>query len=157
MYHNRLPVGIGKARAPCPFYAFGSCSRGDACHFSHGGSSDSGPIPSPPQLKLGPKVPCRFFAAGNCTRGESCSFAHEESSTPSASGTPLSVPQPPAPDSPSKGPCPFFAKGNCRNGDACPFAHAGADHSNEGGDGPNRDELMFRVRAPTVRLRTVTD
>ncbi|KAK4100979.1 hypothetical protein N658DRAFT_426514 [Parathielavia hyrcaniae] len=146
---------VNKARAPCHFYARGSCSKGTACQFAHDGpggpsSSSSGAVSPASRGQVKSAAPCRFFAAGNCAKGQSCPFAHDSKDLPKPSSAPTSTTSAsllPAPhsqartDTRAQVACRFFAKGHCTNGDACPFAHdgggatEGADDQLEGPDG----------------------
>jgi hypothetical protein len=62
-----------RARAPCRFFAAGTCRNGDNCKFSHDQQVGAAQVAS----NGGPKKPCRFFARGVCQKGDSCSFAHD--------------------------------------------------------------------------------
>ena len=148
---NQLTVRTGrpqKPRVPCRYYALGSCSKGDACQFTHEGSDDSARSAAP-RLESSPRVPCRYFAGGLCAKGDSCSFAHEKSPQPSASVDLVPVPQLYT-DTRSQIPCQFFAKGYCRNGDVCPFAHSKMD-TMEGGD-QESEKVDLSVRCQTLVL-----
>ncbi|KAF5011131.1 hypothetical protein FDECE_2739 [Fusarium decemcellulare] len=74
-FHEARPAAPYRpriVREPCPFYARGACSWGDACRFSH----EAPPHPAPRQRS---RKPCHFFAKGHCKKGDLCTFSHEKS------------------------------------------------------------------------------
>lgn len=148
---GRTDAVLQKARILCRYHTRGSCSKGDACQFTHEGSGGSassfnialGPAPLP---EPSPRLSCRYFAGGNCAKGDSCPFEHGESPKPSASVNHLPLLQPHT-DSRSQLPCQFFAKGYCRNSDACPFAHSQMGRTEEEEE-QEPDEVLINVRCP---------
>ena len=63
------------AAAPrvCSFFLRGTCTKGDACVFSHE-APPGVTIPDAPAAK--PKRICTFFLRGACTKGDDCVFSH---------------------------------------------------------------------------------
>lgn len=73
----------------CKFFALGTCTRGEACAYSHevtsSGDPQSGPglsvpppgfttLPTSPAKTTG--IPCRFHLLGRCKKGADCLYEH---------------------------------------------------------------------------------
>lgn len=76
-------------RRACKFFALGTCTRGEACTYSHeitsSGDARSGPglsvpppssttLPTSPAKMTG--IPCRFHLLGRCRKGVECPYEH---------------------------------------------------------------------------------
>ena len=86
------------AKEPCLFYKTNSCTKGDACPYSHTG------VPQGPS-----RIVCKHYNTGTCGFGERCRNIH---ATPNKN----------APGC-TKVPCRFWAAGNCAKGGQCTFSH----------------------------------
>ncbi len=73
----------------CRFFALGTCSRGEACSYSHAVSSSSsippGAVTFDPRPRLTnttssaaetKRIPCRFHLLGRCNKGNDCPYEH---------------------------------------------------------------------------------
>lgn len=131
--------------APCIYFSRGTCTRGEACLFSHTPSTD----PLIPRFTAFPKAPCKFFLSGLCRNGDQCQFHHPPQNRnlnrnlhrPSAdvTGGPLTGTPPDSWRSQdgtswrsgartstlgfASSPCKFFVQGRCTKGAQCPFPH----------------------------------
>ncbi|CAF9924986.1 hypothetical protein IMSHALPRED_006344 [Imshaugia aleurites] len=76
-------------KKPCKFFALGTCTRGQACTYSHEVASSgnfgsrAGPFVPPPHSATSPisftetkGIPCRFHSLGRCNKGVDCTFEH---------------------------------------------------------------------------------
>ena len=81
----------------CRFFALGTCTRGEACAYSHEVTSSSGPrsgpnlsvhtpsfttLPTSPAKVTG--IPCRFHLLGRCNKGVDCPYEHLNEDIPTS-------------------------------------------------------------------------
>jgi hypothetical protein len=112
---------------PCRFHLTGTCTKGDACVYSHSGilepfqsSSqhewtrvDEVHSNSPAAKEDAHSQRCQLYANGKCARGDECPFAHEDVGWKSVIQT----------NGDSSDVCKLHLLGRCSRGIACPFRH----------------------------------
>ncbi|KAF8159669.1 hypothetical protein B0H34DRAFT_796891 [Crassisporium funariophilum] len=89
---EELPDVIGGTKAPCIFFPYGDCQKGDDCDFSHGNKTSReghGIVPQGSVAKHAvSNKDCKQYMQGNCRAGSKCQFKHVESSTKSTRKSP---------------------------------------------------------------------